>query len=153
MMMPHALMACSTMSTNSPHDQLCTHKSCSISKYTVVWGPRWYHMFQIFRTWIDHALSPWPPVEPLTAHFLLSPCPIAAIYLDGEVCTYLPAKGEWQQSAGPPEGPKWVGPRWAQVGGPKLGPSQKFGTQTNPKNNNSQNQNPCRPKCRQGLDW
>ena len=43
MMMPHALMACSTMSTNSPHDQLCTHKSCSISKYTVVWGPRWYH--------------------------------------------------------------------------------------------------------------
>ena len=24
-------------------------------------------MFQIFRTWIDHALSPWPPVEPLTA--------------------------------------------------------------------------------------
>ena len=44
-MMPHALMACSTMSTNSPHDQLCTHKSCSISKYTVVWGPRWYHVF------------------------------------------------------------------------------------------------------------
>ena len=42
---------------------------------------------------------------------------------------------------GPPEGPKpgprgwaqagptWVGPSQAQVGGPKLGPNQKFGTQ------------------------
>ena len=48
--------------------------------------------------------------------------------------------------------PMWVGPCRAQVGGPKPGPSQKFGTQKNPKNKNSQNQNPCRPKCRQGLD-
>ena len=24
-------------------------------------------MFQILRKWIDHALNPWPPVEPLTA--------------------------------------------------------------------------------------
>ena len=29
----------------------------------------------------------------------------------------------FQTLGGPPEGPKWVGPRWAQVGGPKLGPS------------------------------
>ena len=27
-------------------------------------------MFQIFRKWIDHALSPWPPVEPLTARLV-----------------------------------------------------------------------------------
>ena len=61
-------------------------------------------------------------------------------------------------------GPKWVGPSWAQVGGPKpgprgwaqagpkwVGPSQKFGTQTNPKDKNSQNQNLFCPKCRQGF--
>ena len=27
-------------------------------------------MLQIFRKWIDHALSPWPPVERLTARLL-----------------------------------------------------------------------------------
>ena len=27
-------------------------------------------MFQFFRKWIDHALSPWPPVEPLTARLV-----------------------------------------------------------------------------------
>ena len=27
-------------------------------------------MFHIFRKWIDHALSPWPPVEPLTARLV-----------------------------------------------------------------------------------
>ena len=25
--------------------KFCTYESCSISKYTVVWGPRWYHFF------------------------------------------------------------------------------------------------------------
>ena len=45
-----------------------------------------------------------------------------------------------------------MGPSRAQMGGPKPGPSQKFGTQTNQKNKNYQNQNLCRPKCRQGLD-
>ena len=55
-------------------------------------------------------------------------------------------------------GPKWVGPRWAQVGGPtpgpswaQVGPSQKFGTQKSPKHKNSQNQNPFCPKCWQGF--
>ena len=55
-------------------------------------------------------------------------------------------------------GPTWVGPRRAQVGGPTLGPSwaqvgpsQKCGTQKNPKNKKSQNQNPFCPKCRQYL--
>ena len=56
-------------------------------------------------------------------------------------------------------GPKWVGPRGAQVGGPTwgprgwahVGPSQKFGTPKNPKIKNSQNQNPFCPKCRQGF--
>ena len=42
-------------------------------------------MFQTFRKWIDHALSPWPPVEPLPARLVrwdfnrpLSPCPLAS---------------------------------------------------------------------------
>ena len=48
----------------------------------------------------------------------------------------LPSRSTW--------GPKWVGPRGAQVG-----PSQKFGTPKNPKNKNSQNQNPFCPECRQ----
>ena len=53
-------------------------------------------------------------------------------------------------------GPKWVGPRGAQVGGPTWGPSgwaqaRNFGTQKNPKNEKSQNQNPFCPKCRQGF--
>ena len=25
--------------------KFCTYESCLISKYTVVWGPRWYHLF------------------------------------------------------------------------------------------------------------
>ena len=29
-----------------------------------------FFMFQIFRKWIDHALSPWPPVEPLSARLV-----------------------------------------------------------------------------------
>ena len=64
----------------------------------------------------------------------------------------------WGPSGWAHVGPKWVGPRRAQVGGPtrgpsgpKLGPSQNFGTQKNPKNKNSQNQNPFCPKCRQGF--
>ena len=28
-------------------------------------------MFHHFRKWIDHALSPWPPVEPLTVRLVL----------------------------------------------------------------------------------
>ena len=28
--------------------KFCTYESCSISKYTVVWGPRWYHYFLDF---------------------------------------------------------------------------------------------------------
>ena len=27
-------------------------------------------MLQLFRKWIDHALSPWPPVEPLAARLV-----------------------------------------------------------------------------------
>ena len=72
-------------------------------------------------------------------------------------------------------GPKWVSPRWAQVGGPKPGPSgwpqpgpsgwahlgPKWVGPSGPKpeiwdpkkskNKNSQNQNPFCPKCRQGF--
>ena len=28
--------------------KFCTYESCLITKYTVVWGPRWYHFFAIF---------------------------------------------------------------------------------------------------------
>ena len=69
----------------------------------------------------------------------------------------------WLQPCRPQAGLK-LGPSRAQAG-PKLAPSQisgnldiwdlaiwKFGIQTNLKNTNSQNQNLCRPKCRQGLD-
>ena len=57
----------------------------------------------------------------------------------------------------------WVGPSWAQVGGPKLGPSgwaqaglkwaqaRNLEPQKNQKIKNSQNQNPFCPKCRQGF--
>ena len=27
--------------------KFCTYESCLISKYTVVWGPRWYHFFDL----------------------------------------------------------------------------------------------------------
>ena len=66
--------------------------------------------------------------------------------------------GIWQQV-----GPKWVGPSWAQVGGPTPGPggwaqagpkwaqARNLGPQKNPKIKNSQNQNPFCPKCRQGI--
>ena len=59
---------------------------------------------------------------------------------------------------------KWVGPSWAQVGGPTPGPSgwaqagpkwaqaRNLGPPKNLKIKNSQNQNPFCPKCRQGLD-
>ena len=55
---------------------------------------------------------------------------------------------------------KWVGPSWAQVGGPKPGPSgwaqagpkPEFWDPKKSKNKNYQNQNPFCPKCRQGLD-
>ena len=42
--------------------------------------------------------------------------------------TVIHPRGPPEGPPGPPKGPKWV----AQVGGPKLGPSPKFGTQTNP---------------------
>ena len=63
----------------------------------------------------------------------------------------------WAQS-----GPKWVGPSRAQVGGPKPGPSgwaqagaqaRNLGPNKNPKNKNSQNQNPFCPKCPPGPIW
>ena len=38
--------------------KFCTYESCSISKYTVVWGPRWYHIFfSIFMTVWNNRLN------------------------------------------------------------------------------------------------
>ena len=100
MMMPHddapcskrlhkchyGLMACSTMSTNSPHDQLCTYKSCSIPKYTVVWGPRWYHIYisrtkirsaqNVGEVWISPEKNFPAPFGAIPGHFLHEPTKI-----------------------------------------------------------------------------
>ena len=76
----------------------------------------------------------------------------------GRISAFLegPTRGPTREAhpRGPPEGFTRGAPRpsrGAQVGGPTWGPSQKFGTPKNPKNNISQNQNPFCPKCRQGF--
>ena len=96
-------------------------------------------------------------------------------WLTGPLATRGPTRGALPRGPAPPRGPsgwahagpKWVGPRGAQVGGPTRaqvggptrgpsgptwGPSEpkpEIWDPKKPKNKNSQNQNPFCPKCRQ----